>query len=418
MGRSRSSRTRTTASALNSPNDVVVRSDGTIWFTDPDYGLRQNCPPGTPKEQDGDYVFRCDPATGELTGRRRRLRQTQRPGVLARRVDPLRRATPASSTGPGRNSHIRAFQVDERGTLRAVASLRHDRRASRTGCAWIATATSGRARALASTSTTPSGALLGRVPFPDDVTQPGLRRTRRSVAVRDRRPAVYRAADVAASARWRSGRLELCGTARRARPDSMCTLFQRRFVNASSRSRCHSGTGEDAPRCASAEECTMRIQAHAAGDRRKPGRSRGRVRRRRGGILGVTAAASAAIAADASAAPAASERYTIYLSAVTIGNDWLQQMLRSAQVAVDEGPAGRSRGPQGRDRSTARSRPRSTRSTTSSAPSRTRSSSMPTHRRRSTRPSSARATRASSSSATRPSPPSRVPTRSIPTGST
>jgi len=45
----------------------------------------------------------------------------------------------------------------------------------------------------------------------------------------------------------------------------------------------------------------------------------------------------------ASGEPAASgERYTIYLSAVTIGNDWLQQMLRSAQVAVDKGPlAGR-----------------------------------------------------------------------------
>ena len=27
---------------LNSPNDVAVRADGTIWFTDPDYGLRQN----------------------------------------------------------------------------------------------------------------------------------------------------------------------------------------------------------------------------------------------------------------------------------------------------------------------------------------------------------------------------------------
>ena len=25
---------------FNSPNDVVVKSDGTIWFTDPDYGLR------------------------------------------------------------------------------------------------------------------------------------------------------------------------------------------------------------------------------------------------------------------------------------------------------------------------------------------------------------------------------------------
>ena len=42
---------------LNSPNDAAVRSDGTIWFTDPPYGLNQR-----PKEQKGNYVFRLDPA--------------------------------------------------------------------------------------------------------------------------------------------------------------------------------------------------------------------------------------------------------------------------------------------------------------------------------------------------------------------
>lgn len=26
---------------LNSPNDVVVKSDGTIWFTDPSYGIER-----------------------------------------------------------------------------------------------------------------------------------------------------------------------------------------------------------------------------------------------------------------------------------------------------------------------------------------------------------------------------------------
>lgn len=46
---------------LNSPNDVVMKSDGTIWFTDPDYGLA-----GRPKEQAGNYVYRLDPASGQL----------------------------------------------------------------------------------------------------------------------------------------------------------------------------------------------------------------------------------------------------------------------------------------------------------------------------------------------------------------
>jgi gluconolactonase len=41
---------------LNSPNDIVVKSDGTIWFTDPPYGIRPE-----QKELDGNYVFCFDP---------------------------------------------------------------------------------------------------------------------------------------------------------------------------------------------------------------------------------------------------------------------------------------------------------------------------------------------------------------------
>jgi gluconolactonase len=43
---------------FNSPNDVVVKSDGTIWFTDPGYGYLQGFrnPPLV-----GDYVYRYDP---------------------------------------------------------------------------------------------------------------------------------------------------------------------------------------------------------------------------------------------------------------------------------------------------------------------------------------------------------------------
>ncbi len=41
---------------LSSPNDVVVKTDGSIWFTDPDYGLA-----GRKKETPGNYVYRYDP---------------------------------------------------------------------------------------------------------------------------------------------------------------------------------------------------------------------------------------------------------------------------------------------------------------------------------------------------------------------
>jgi gluconolactonase len=48
---------------LNSPNDVVVRSDGTIWFTDPSYGYLQGF---RPRPSTGDYVYRFDPMTRAL----------------------------------------------------------------------------------------------------------------------------------------------------------------------------------------------------------------------------------------------------------------------------------------------------------------------------------------------------------------
>lgn len=52
---------------LNSPNDVVVRSDGTIWFTDPPYGILSNREGyESPSEQEGCFVFRLDPADGSL----------------------------------------------------------------------------------------------------------------------------------------------------------------------------------------------------------------------------------------------------------------------------------------------------------------------------------------------------------------
>jgi gluconolactonase len=53
---------------LNSPNDVVVRSDGTVWFTDPTYGILSDYEGymAVP-EQSARNVYRLDPSTGELT---------------------------------------------------------------------------------------------------------------------------------------------------------------------------------------------------------------------------------------------------------------------------------------------------------------------------------------------------------------
>jgi gluconolactonase len=52
---------------LNSPNDVVVRSDGSIWFTDPTYGLRSHYEGDKSASEVGaNHVYRLDPTTGEL----------------------------------------------------------------------------------------------------------------------------------------------------------------------------------------------------------------------------------------------------------------------------------------------------------------------------------------------------------------
>ncbi|OAE01656.1 SMP-30/gluconolactonase/LRE family protein [Arthrobacter sp. OY3WO11] len=54
---------------LNSPNDVVVARDSSIWFTDPPYGILPGTREGHEGEQEygGCYVFRFEPASGDLT---------------------------------------------------------------------------------------------------------------------------------------------------------------------------------------------------------------------------------------------------------------------------------------------------------------------------------------------------------------
>ncbi|BEP93105.1 SMP-30/gluconolactonase/LRE family protein [Acidovorax sp. A79] len=52
---------------LNSPNDVVVQSNGCIWFTDPPYGiLGDREGHKAPPELGGNYVFCYDPSDGQL----------------------------------------------------------------------------------------------------------------------------------------------------------------------------------------------------------------------------------------------------------------------------------------------------------------------------------------------------------------
>jgi gluconolactonase len=52
---------------LNSPNDVVVKSDGTIWFTDPHYGIATNYEGYKSEQELPCQVYRVDPASGSIT---------------------------------------------------------------------------------------------------------------------------------------------------------------------------------------------------------------------------------------------------------------------------------------------------------------------------------------------------------------
>jgi gluconolactonase len=52
---------------LNSPNDVVCRSDGSIWFTDPPFGILGNYEGHVAKPELPTNVYRLDPASGRMT---------------------------------------------------------------------------------------------------------------------------------------------------------------------------------------------------------------------------------------------------------------------------------------------------------------------------------------------------------------
>jgi gluconolactonase len=60
---------------LNSPNDVVVASDGAVWFTDPSYGIISDYEGRrSPSEQKGCFVYRVDPVTGAVEAKITSLR--------------------------------------------------------------------------------------------------------------------------------------------------------------------------------------------------------------------------------------------------------------------------------------------------------------------------------------------------------
>ena len=52
---------------LNSPNDIIVKSDGSIWFTDPPFGIMGNYEGYKAEPELPQNVYRYDPDTGNAT---------------------------------------------------------------------------------------------------------------------------------------------------------------------------------------------------------------------------------------------------------------------------------------------------------------------------------------------------------------
>ena len=96
---------------LNSPNDVVVKSDGTVWFTDPPYGIYSHYEGHKADSEYGaQFVFRADPETGAVDVV---AEDFARPNGLAFSPDEtvLYIADSGRTDDPDGPHHIRAFDV-------------------------------------------------------------------------------------------------------------------------------------------------------------------------------------------------------------------------------------------------------------------------------------------------------------------
>lgn len=113
---------------LNSPNDVVVASDGTIWFTDPPYGILvpEEGHPGE-LEYGGCWVFRYDPASASLTPV---ITDMDRPNGLA--FSPDEAILYVSDTVDEQQGVIRAYDAD---IIRGTATNGRDLVTVVPGCA-------------------------------------------------------------------------------------------------------------------------------------------------------------------------------------------------------------------------------------------------------------------------------------------
>ncbi|MEO1091747.1 MAG: SMP-30/gluconolactonase/LRE family protein [Pseudomonadota bacterium] len=178
---------------LNSPNDLVVKSDGSIWFTDPPYGIMSDYEGSTAEqEQAGCFVYRVDPLSGELDVV---VDDFVKPNGLAFSPDERRLyiADSGVSHDPTAPNHIRIFDVgddatlSDRGVLAEVTGLPDGLRVDVDGNVWSSAHDGVHCYA-------PDGTLLGKIRTPEmvaNLTFGGPRRNRLFITAHECLYAVY-----------------------------------------------------------------------------------------------------------------------------------------------------------------------------------------------------------------------------------
>ena len=109
---------------LNSPNDVVVKSDGSIWFTDPLYGISNDYEGGRQASEQPPAVYRFEPETGDI---RIVADDFDGPNGLAFSPDETRLyiAETGNQTEQSPRQYIRVFNVGPDGTTLSGGDIFH-----------------------------------------------------------------------------------------------------------------------------------------------------------------------------------------------------------------------------------------------------------------------------------------------------